>query len=56
MPKKTDTKTADKFKLEQIVQLLKFALTLEDQEVIQSTIESVVDLLQDMIMEINNDI
>ena len=38
-----------KQKLQQIVDLLKFALSLDDDEIIKSTIESVIDLLQEEI-------
>ena len=36
-------------KMQQIVDLLKFALSLDDDEIMKSTIESVVDLLQEEI-------
>jgi hypothetical protein len=34
-------------KLQQIVDLLKFVLTLDDEEIIKSTIESVVEILEE---------
>lgn len=39
----------DKHKLEQIVELLKFALTLDDEEIMKSTIESVIEILEEEI-------
>lgn len=38
----------DKHKLEQIIDLLKFALSLEDEEIIKSTVESVIETLQEI--------
>jgi len=49
MTNKNDKNGSDKHKLEQIVDLLKFALTLDDQEIIKSTVESIIDLLEDEI-------
>jgi len=49
MTKKSDKQGIDKYKLEQIVQLLKFALSLEDHEIIKSTVESVVEILDEEI-------
>jgi hypothetical protein len=49
MTNKNDKSGSDKHKLEQIVELLKFALALEDQEIIKSTVESIIDLLEDEI-------
>ena len=40
---------ADKRKLEQIIDLLKFALSLDDEEIIKSTVESVVEILEEEI-------
>ena len=40
-----------KAKLQHIVELLKFALTLDDEEIIRSTVESVIDLLEEEIGE-----
>lgn len=39
----------DKHRLERIVELLKFALSLEDQEIIKSTVEAVIEILQEEI-------
>lgn len=39
----------DKHKLEQVVELLKFALTLDDEEIVKSTVESVIEILQEEI-------
>jgi len=49
MSKTTDKRDGDKYKLEQIIELLKFALSLEDQEIIKSTVESVIEILQEEI-------
>jgi hypothetical protein len=48
MPKKTKNDTL-KQKLQQVVDLLKFALTLNDEEITRSTIESVVESLEEEI-------
>jgi hypothetical protein len=42
-------KGIDRYTLEQIIELLKFALSLEDQEIIKSTVESVIEILQEEI-------
>jgi hypothetical protein len=47
MPNKNDD--GDKHKLEQVVELLKFALTLDDEEIMKSTIESVIETLEEEI-------
>lgn len=39
----------DKHNLEQVVELLKFALTLDDDEIMKSTIESVIEILEEEI-------
>jgi hypothetical protein len=49
MSKDNDKRESDKYKLQQIVGLLKFALSLEDQEIIKSTVESVIDILEEEI-------
>jgi hypothetical protein len=36
-------------RINQIIDLLKFVLTLEDEEILRSTIESVIELLQEEI-------
>ncbi len=48
MTKKSDK---NKHKLQQIVDLLKFALTLDDEEIVKSTVESVIELLEEEIDE-----
>lgn len=48
MTKKND-KGNRRQKLQQIVELLKFVLTLNDEEIVKSTIESVVELLEEEI-------
>jgi hypothetical protein len=37
-----------KEKLKQLIEMLKFALTTEDDEIIQSTIESVIETLEEL--------
>ena len=39
----------DKYKIERVVELLKFALSLDDKEITKSTIESVIEMLQEEI-------
>lgn len=48
MPKKNDKENRNQ-KLRQIAELLKFVLTLDDDEIVKSTIESVVELLEEEI-------
>jgi len=36
-------------KLEQVIELLKFALSLNDEEIIKSTVESVIEILEEEI-------
>lgn len=36
-------------KIQQIIDLLKFVLTLDDEEILRSTIESVIELLEEEI-------
>jgi hypothetical protein len=38
----------DKDKLEKIIVLLKFALSLDDEEIIKSTVESVIETLEEI--------
>ncbi|MGI0058159.1 MAG: hypothetical protein ACREBJ_00185 [Nitrosotalea sp.] len=40
---------SDKSKLERVVELLKFALSLDDEEIMKSTIESVIEILEEEI-------
>lgn len=40
---------SDKHKLEHIIELLKFALSLDDEEIIKSTVESVIEILEEEI-------
>lgn len=49
MTKENDKKGSDKYKLQQIAELLKFALSLEDHEIIKSTVESVIEILEEEI-------
>ncbi len=37
------------YKLAQVIELLKFALTLDDEEIIKSTVESVIEILEEEI-------
>jgi hypothetical protein len=39
----------DKHKLQQVIELLKFALSLDDEEIMKSTVESVIEILQEEI-------
>lgn len=48
MTKKSDSDDL-KRKLQQIVDLLKFVRTLDDEEIVESTIESVIELLEEEI-------
>jgi len=49
MSKRNNEKTPDKHKLQQIVELLKFVMSLDDEEIIKSTMESVIELLEEEI-------
>ena len=49
MSKRTKKPTGDKDKLQQMANLLKFVLTLDDEEIIKSTVESVIELLEEEI-------
>lgn len=40
-----------KNKLQKIIDLLKFILTLDDDEIIKSTIESIIEVLEEEISE-----
>jgi hypothetical protein len=40
---------SDTHKLKQVIDLLKFALTLDDEEIMKSTIESVIEILEEEI-------
>lgn len=42
-----DTKDDSKYKLQQVIELLKFAISLEDHEIIRSTVEAVIEILED---------
>jgi hypothetical protein len=48
MSKRTN-QPSDKQKLQQALELLKFVLTLDDEEITKSTIESVIELLEEEI-------
>jgi len=39
----------NKHKLEQVIELLKFALSVDDEEIIKSTVESVIEILEEEI-------
>jgi hypothetical protein len=40
---------SDKHKLEHVIELLKFALSLDDEEIMKSTVESVIEILEEEI-------
>jgi hypothetical protein len=44
----TNENHSDKHKIEQVIELLKFALSLEDEEIIKSTVESVIEILEEI--------
>jgi Trp operon repressor len=43
----SENQSVNKQKLEQIIKLLKFILTIDDMEIIKSTLESVVEILEE---------
>lgn len=45
----TNENHSDKHKLEQVIELLKFALSVDDEEIIKSTVESVIEILEEEI-------
>jgi hypothetical protein len=47
--KKSNSNDENKQKLQKVVGLLKFVLTLDDEEIIKSSIESVIELLEEEI-------
>lgn len=49
MPKKPKADDPRKAKLKQVLELLKFVQTLDDEEIMKSTIESVIELLEEEI-------
>jgi hypothetical protein len=49
MPRKSKNNDERKQKLIQIVELLKFSLTVDDEEILKSTIESIIELLEEEI-------
>jgi len=49
MPKKTKSNDDRNQKLISVVELLKFVMTLDDEEIIKSTIESIIELLEEEI-------
>ena len=49
MSKRNNNQDGRKRRLQQIMELLKFALTLDDEEIVKSTVESVVELLEEEI-------
>lgn len=46
MTKKTKD-SAKSMKIKQVVELLRFVLTLDDEEIVKSTIESIIELLEE---------
>ena len=49
MAKSKDKIEIDKQKLQHVVNLLKFSIHLDDEEIVKSTVESVVELIEEMI-------
>ena len=45
---KSSTKNDKNQKIKHIIDLLKFALTLDDEEIIRSTIETIIEQLEDI--------
>ncbi len=43
------SKKSQKEKLKQIIELLRFSVSLDDQEIIKSTVESVIEILEEEI-------
>ena len=39
----------NRHKLERVIELLKFALSVDDEEIIKSTVESVIEILEEEI-------
>lgn len=38
-----------KFKLEQVIELLRFALSSDDEEIIKSTVESTIEIIEEIV-------
>lgn len=49
MSRKPKSDDPRKQKLKQVVELLKFVQTLDDEEIVKSTIESIIELLEEEI-------
>lgn len=49
MPRKPKNTDERKQKLIQVVELLKFSLTVDDEEILKSTIESIIEVLEEEI-------
>ena len=47
MAKKSKEEYVSKDQLKQVVELLKLVLTLDDEEIMKSTVESVIELLEE---------
>ena len=47
MARKSKDEPVSKERLKKVVELLKFVLTLDDEEIVKSTIESVIELLEE---------
>ncbi len=41
-------KVNDNAKIKQIIEILKFVLTLEDEEIIKSSLESIIEMLEEI--------
>ncbi len=49
MPKKSKPDNCKNHKLLRVVELLEFVLTLDDEEIVKSTVESVIEILREEI-------
>lgn len=47
MPPSKSDKDDRNYKLQKIITLLKFALSMDDKELLKSTIESIIDMLEE---------
>jgi len=49
MPRKPKSNNEKNKKLKQVAEILKFVLTVDDEEIFKSTIESIIELLEEEI-------
>ncbi len=47
MTKKSKSDSTKNTKLKQVVELLRFVLTLDDEEIVKNTVESIIELLEE---------